>query len=68
MTVVFLHAGVAEERSWPGPGVASTRTDELDLPVHVLVGDLDLPRVQERCRTIAALERPDAVLAWVGAT
>ena len=39
MTIVFLHAGVADERSWPGPGVAYTRTNELD-PVEELLTHL----------------------------
>lgn len=38
--VVFLHAGVADERSWPGPGLAYRRTGAVD-PVEELFAALD---------------------------
>ncbi|HXH59679.1 alpha/beta hydrolase [Iamia sp.] len=68
--VVFLHAGVADERSWPGPGLAYRRTGAVD-PVEELFATLDAHDIERptlvgnsigaRTAIDAALERPERI-------
>ena len=54
------------EPPWRERPAAWDRLERLDLPVHVLVGDLDLPHVQDRCRTIAARVPGATRTVWEG--